>query len=256
MSGIKDAIKKIIPSWAWGRLRKARLSYEYSSYSAYTVTHRYGQITRQVEIHDGVAKDWYDRDWPELPELRFLEDKGILRRGAKVFDIGAHQCIVAMMIADIIGTEGHVWAVEPVEANVKASKRNLELNGVGNCTVLQGAVSNSSGRDPELGVIHTIDELSARFGEPDLIFVDIEGFETKALQGAARTLRGRSSWHIEVHQETGLEQAGSSVQEVVSFFSGDGRYDLFAAPLDQTPEPLHANKYPPGRFMFCALHRH
>ena len=54
---------------------------------------------------------WYDHDWPELPEIALLKQHG-LRPGARVFDIGAHQGVVALMLSKTVGPEGFVLAVE------------------------------------------------------------------------------------------------------------------------------------------------
>lgn len=233
-------------------MRKARLAYEYWSYPSYIVEHRYGRITRRVEIHDGVAKDWYDKDWEELPELNLMRDK-VLREGSKVFDIGAHQCVVAMMLADMVGQTGHVWAWEPVKANAQAGRRNIELNSIRNCTVVDGAVGSLSGEDTELGRIYTIDEMAQQFGRPDLIMVDVEGFEYEALKGAPQTLREKRNWLIEIHRGAGLEEAGSSAEEVIGVFQALGGFDFYVGKLDNELHPWQGGALPESRFMFAAL---
>lgn len=256
MSSLKSAVKAITPQWAWKQMRKARLAYEYWSYPTYITERQYGRIRRKVEIHDGVAKDWYDKDWPELPELQFLERNG-LGLGGKVFDIGAHQCIVAMMLAERVGQQGKVYAWEPVAGNVLAARRNLELNDVKNCEVVQGAVGSRSGIDTELGRIFTIDEMVQLYGKPSAVMVDVEGFEGEALKGATQLLASGCVWLVEVHQNAGLEAAGSSVSEVMSFFQSSGRYQLFAGELDHDLVPLDTQfdhgSLPKNRFMMGAV---
>lgn len=256
MTALKSAVKTVMPGWAWKQLRKARLAYEYWSYPKYVAERQYGRIRRKVEIHDGVAKDWYDKDWPELPELQFLERNG-LSVGGKVFDIGAHQCIVAMMLADQVGQQGKVYAWEPVAANVLAARRNLELNGVKNCEVVQGAVGSQKGTDTELGRVYTIDEMVEIYGRPTVLMLDVEGFEGEALKGASRLLSSGCVWLVEVHRQAGLESAGSSVSEVLSFFQKSGGYKLFAGELDHDLHPLDANfdlgSLPQTRFMLGAI---
>ncbi len=56
-----------------------------------------------VSLEDGLAQGWYDYDWPEVPEITLL-GKNSLKPGAKVFDIGAHQGVVALMLAKIVGS--------------------------------------------------------------------------------------------------------------------------------------------------------
>jgi hypothetical protein len=254
MPSWKQIIRKVLPSSLWTQLRKARLAYEYWSFPKYTVTRRYGKTALQLEIHDGVARDWYDRDWDELHELRFLESQGVLRPGAKVFDLGAHQCIVAMMIADIVEASGAVLALEPIPANVRAARRNLELNSANNVTLLAGAVSNASGKDPEFGRMYTIDELVAAHGLPGLIMIDVEGFEGFALQGAKQTIETPCHWLIEVHHHAGLENLGFRVADILQYFPRS-RYELWAGPVDTPLIPLPEDSHPASRFMLACIHR-
>jgi hypothetical protein len=92
-------------------LRKARVEYALWRYPAKKVRHRYGSEEFEIEIKDPLAEGWYDHDWDELPEIAVLR-RHALRPGARVFDIGAHQCVVAMLLAREVGPLGTVLAVE------------------------------------------------------------------------------------------------------------------------------------------------
>ncbi len=212
-----------------------------------TVEHRYAGVPLRVAIEDPVGEDWYDKDWPDLAEIVFLREHG-LAPGARVFDIGAHQGIVAMILAHDVAP-GAVVAVEAVPHNARVAERNLALNGIANVTVEHLAISDSDGevyvpwhlnahvsQTSGAGLLavaaSTVDALAARHGDPDVVFIDVEGYELRALGGARRVLAEvRPCWFIEVHVGVGLEDAGGSAAEVLARL-GDAGYRTFAAPID------------------------
>jgi FkbM family methyltransferase len=212
-------------------------------YERRVVQHRYGEVGLKVELADPLAAGWYDHDWPPLPEMSLL-GRGRLRPGARVFDIGAHQGVVAMMLAHRVGPAGQVIALEPNAHNAAMCIRNAELNSFSWLTTLQAAIadregsisfnSGLNGQAAEMsdygGVIEvsavTIDGLSERYGAPDVVFLDVEGFECRALAGASKTLTGFADWFIEVHIGYGLEAAGGSVEQILACFP-ENRYERF-----------------------------
>ena len=149
-------------------------------------------------------------------EITFLKEHR-LKPGAKVFDIGAHQCVIALMLARTVGPDVSVVAVEANPLNCRAGERNISLNGVTNCQVLQAAGAASSGTltfnvgqngqvddgSGEWGRMEvkavSVDDLTAAHGVPDVLFIDVEGFECELLRGAQRTLAARPDCFVEVH---------------------------------------------------------
>ncbi|MFQ5955880.1 MAG: FkbM family methyltransferase [Kiloniellales bacterium] len=132
-----------------------------------------------------------------------------LKPGMTVFDIGANIGYYVLMERRLIGPEGRIVALEPSPDNLELLHRNLALNGVRNVTVLNQAVSDRPGRrrlhladQSNLNTFHatgsaaphlsgrsievdctTVPELSAEFGAPDLIRMDVEGHEVEVLGG-------------------------------------------------------------------------
>jgi FkbM family methyltransferase len=212
------------------------------------VTHKYGTERLELEIADPLAEDWYDRDWQIVPDIDCLR-LAVSRDDSVIFDLGAHQCVVAMLLARIVCPKGRVIAVEANSHNVLAGRRNLIVNDVGNCEVVEGAVAELSGRivlncglngrvDDGTGEWgersvrgYTVDELTSIYGLPDVLFIDVEGYECQVLRGAMSTLRSRPTCLVEVHVGMGLEDFGGSVCQLLSFFPAED-YDLFVRSED------------------------
>jgi hypothetical protein len=87
--------------------------------------------------------------------------------------------------------------------------------------------------------------------------VDVEGFECRVLAGSTRTLAGLADWAVEVHVGCGLEAAGNSIDDVLSYFPSE-RYARFVhRDGDREPMPLEniaANKLR-ERFFLTAIAR-
>ena len=100
----------------------------------------------------------------------------------------------------------------------------------------------------------TIDDLSRQYGIPDVLFLDVEGFECHALHGARETLAGRPDCFVEVHTGVGLEKFGGSVSEVASFFPPD-TYKLFmASDIECNPVSYQAgHRLTQARFYLTAV---
>jgi FkbM family methyltransferase len=250
---MKQVIKSVVPKPLWNRLRMLRMRYTRASFRRRRVRHHYGGYELEVELVDPMGAGWYDHDHPELPEIALLKQHA-LRRGARVFDIGAHQCVVALVLAKTVGPNGFVLAVEASPENYEAGEQNRKLNGLDNCRVLHGAGAAESGTlifnrgtngqvddgSGEWGQVkveaYSVDDLANQFGAPDVLFIDVEGFECEVLRGAQKTLAGRPDCFVEVHVNAGLEKFGGSVSKVLSLFPAG--YEFFAAVPDKSFAPL------------------
>jgi FkbM family methyltransferase len=237
------------------------------------VRHNYGGFNLGVHLSDPIAEEWYDRDWIECPEIAFLR-KHRLKPGCKVFDIGAHQCVVALMLARIVGLAGFVLAVEANPHNADVGEKNKEINKTQQLHVLHAAIAakadkliisellNSAVDDGTSGLGRievsalSIDDLTRSYGTPDVLFIDVEGFEHEAMKGAKETLKARPDCFVEVHTQGGLEEYGGSVDSVISFFP-ESDYRLFMASEDQREFVSFARNSPLAkkRFFLIAIGR-
>jgi FkbM family methyltransferase len=206
-------------------------------------THDYGGTRLTLELADGLAAAWYDHDWTMPPELARLLEHG-LRPGARVFDIGAHQAVVALMLAEVVGLEGSVVAVEAEPHNVRIAERNRVLNDARNLEIVHAAGAARPGTvlfaeslnghveqgGRSWGKVRvralTVDELAASRGRPDVVLVDVEGFEGEVLEGSAATIaEHHATFLVEVHVGHGLDRP---VREILAPFAAG--YRLLVAP--------------------------
>lgn len=145
-----------------------------------------------------------------------------LKKGMTIVEIGANIGYYALMEASIIGDKGKIYAIEPFPSNFDLLKKNVELNSYNDIVELhQLAISSETGKtklyvsdkhnlanmlesDAD-GFVEvptkTFDEFIAGKQMPDMIRMDIEGFEYYILDGMKKTMDKCKSckMFIEVH---------------------------------------------------------
>jgi FkbM family methyltransferase len=242
---------------AYRAARRRRFRQSIAAYAPRVVEHTYDGTPLRVCLRDPLAEGWYDHDWDTQPELDLLGERGRLTPGAVVFDLGAHQGVVALMCAARVG-EGSVIAVEAERHNVAVARENAQLNPrywihvehaavAAECgTVwfsegLNGAVLPGGGRAGRTRVrAVTIDELATRHGHPDVV-LDVEGFEGRALEGASRVLEGRrTDLFVEIHDAATIGPHGWDGERVVTHLADHGAEVWLAPAPDGPPQPFVA----------------
>jgi FkbM family methyltransferase len=133
--------------------------------------------------------------------------------GDIVYDIGANIGYITLVLAQLVGTKGAVFAFEPDSVNRAALLDNICRIGARHAQVVPAAVSDSSGHvqfasfeyslvghiatsttphDASLSIVPSIslDDFVYRDQHPipSLLKVDVEGAETEVFRGAARLL--------------------------------------------------------------------
>jgi FkbM family methyltransferase len=205
-------------------------------------------VSLKFFVSSPVAAAWYgDSGSDSSIEMRFVRD-WMLRPGAKVIECGAHHGYNTIMLSRWVGNAGSVYACEPMPDNIQVIERNLELNEIKNVRIVGRALGPSSGsvrfraqsNSAPLGNrttrglavdMTTIDELCEAEGfVPDLIKVDVEGYEVDLLQGASRALQRRPALLIEIHPH----QIGNFNKTVEQFWNliDHRAYELWHQPHD------------------------
>jgi FkbM family methyltransferase len=232
---LQNYAKRYLPQPVVDVLRMMKYRMDLATFPKHVAQHRYGRHKLSMNISDRVAHEWYDKDWALPPEIEFFAHGQIPRNG-RIFDLGAHQCLIAILLARDIVPEGAVVAIEANEHNANMARSNVELNRADNVEVIHALVSKSRGRAhadfsfnsrAKQGVdalvsesieAMTIDDLSELKGWPDLVYLDIEGFEIEALKGASQTLARWCHWFVELHGDETLARYGACNADILKFF--------------------------------------
>ncbi len=167
--------------------------------------------------------------------ITFLQE---IPKNSKVVNIGAAQGLYAVFAA----VAGHtVTAIEPDPSTFKDLEKNIELNKLNNIQTLNIAIgqsddnillhtSGSGGPAPRIGdnsgfkksifvEMKRFDTIFSSENTPDVVIVDIEGYEGKFLEGIGQ-LRPKDIF-IEIHPKL-LEKINSSSEEVLSILKDLG----------------------------------
>ena len=267
MNILSSIVKAVLPSGLVHRIKQKRLKTVLAAFPQQTVKHQYGPYPLSVRITDPLAAGWYDKDWAELTEIAFLK-RARLKPGACVFDIGAHQGVVAMMLAREVTPGGRVVAVEGTRHNAELAKENIALNSIENVTVIHAVVGDVEGTEAvfsttlngsvsaskigETVKTVSIDSLAVQHGIPDIVFLDIEGFEAHALAGATSSLVAGVDFCVEVHEGCGLQHHATK-EQVMSFFPPTTHHCFISFPEGSPFQPWSPGApLPTGRFWLIA----
>jgi FkbM family methyltransferase len=216
--------------------------------------------------HAGLFWMGHKYQW-EMHHLRRL-----LSPGCVVLDIGANYGYCAITLAAALNKQCHFLAIEPEPENFARLKQHVEWNGLQNviaCHELavsdalgKAAMEKSSGNS---GHAHIVAEAADRnvsvttldaFVEAqklerlDAVLLDVEGYEDRALRGAAKTLdRFRPLIIVELWQPA-MQQQNSSVEAAAKVLDDCG-YRLFHPHRRQLLPLADLPKGDTGIYAFC-----
>jgi FkbM family methyltransferase len=167
----------------------------------------------------------------------------LLRPGDVVVDGGANLGAFTLVAASIVGPGGTVHAVEAAPATAALLRGSVEANPRLDIRVYELALADAAGElefttfEPGLGTasfapegkgsvvrvaVTTLDALTEPLDRVDLVKLDIEGAELRALQGAPRLLSGPRPL-IVIELEPGhLARQGASAADIESLLTGVG----------------------------------
>lgn len=225
---------------------------------AWISTHLFGGVTYTVRrgLLAGMRRKG-GLGWVPLSSGMSAEERFWLSldlTGMTVYDVGAFEGLVTLFFAS---RAARVISFEPSARNRKRLTENLALNGVRNVEVrktgvgarcevrklvmdplMAGGASVEAKTAEEIArcgaavaeeiTIIALDEEIAHAGlpQPDLVKIDIEGWEIEALRGARATLEARRpALYLEMHGET-IREKRRKVAEIVDFLWQIGYRDI------------------------------
>lgn len=181
--------------------------------------------------------------------------RNAIQRGMCVLDIGANIGYYTLLMADLVGKEGAVYAFEPEPANYSVLVRNVALNGHKNVVVVPKAVvssnhsvkfyKNKGNRGDNslygsLGVNYacievegvSLDSYFPSGKKIDLIKMDIQGGEIEAFGGMERVIHDNPK--IKIIFELTPEKYDDPAADSVSLLSAlQDRYGLTLLRIDE-----------------------
>lgn len=177
-------------------------------------------------VGNHVGKEWYDTDHTEpRMEMRFIRDH-LIQRGNLVVECGCHHGFTSILLSKWVGPQGKIIAFEANPRNAAIALKNMKLNSIGNVDIHMTAVGNHAGTLNITGLSNSKVESPLHRGElevaavrlddfpfdriPDLIKIDVEGYELEVIRGFHSTLAIKETiLAIEVHLDALRNYGGS-----------------------------------------------
>ncbi len=189
-------------------------------------------------IGDEDGRVWYhtgctDPDWPEM---RFIKEK-MLRRNETVIECGFHHGCTTILLSRWVTPKGKIIGLEPNPHNFAIAERNMEINSIRNVRLYNSAAGSVPGKtridisSSNSHILENIDggeqsvlvdciTLDSMNLKPDLIKIDVEGFEADVLKGAQKLLVLKPKLAIELHTEQ-LPLYRSSIASLFALLNRD-----------------------------------
>jgi len=208
-----------------------------------------GGISRDL-IYNGLREPYATKTFSKL-----------IKPGMMVVDIGANIGYYALQEARIVGPEGKVYAIEPARDSVKQLKANIKLNNYTNIEVFEMAIGDRNGTATlqvnEQSNLTSIGNISHRNckesyevpistydmflwddAKPDIIRMDVEGYEWNIIKGMGETLCGNKplTIFIELH----LDILGNKVKELAMILK-TANFKIISASLEPHPAVMKFN---------------
>ena len=212
--GIFKKLKRFILFQYYHRKRLMKLLYLKCAKCSSSVYNIQGN-KMLLDLKDkGISTDLILDGVRESISVKIMKEE--LEKGDIVVDIGANIGYYALIEAKIIGSKGMVYAIEPSPRNFERLQRNVKLNDCSNMALYQTAIGDRRGIEHlnislhsnlnsvtinknkktidrmEVNII-TLDEFLKGKQYPNLIRMDLEGYEYNVIKGMKNTLKDKKS---------------------------------------------------------------
>jgi len=271
---LRSFIRDVSPAPVTQLVRKVLIWKRNAVFRPYVSMKRIHEESFQFYTGDSTARMWYEGEHHEwMVEVPFIIDH-MLSATDTVFEVGSHHGFHLIPIARRVS---RAIAIEPNPHNVAILKKNLALNSLNNVTVVQAAIGDSVGRiailqDTNEGGVSSggmsdlptitvdllpLDRLAEKFGIPQFLKIDVEGFEDRVLRGASQIMRHRPKIAIEVHVDW-IARYGSCVEDLLGLLRLDD-YEVWILGWPAVRVTRWAGEdlksYPPPKFHLYLLPR-
>ena len=238
-----------------------------------------GQTDRAIVVRDGITYDLDLAQGIDfaifLGNIYERQTKTALRKlvapGSLVLDIGANIGAHTLHLAKLAGPAGRVMAFEPTDFAFRKLSRNLELNPslaarvqayhcfltASDGTSVPDAIYSSWPLEKQAGLhakhlgremkteqaqARSLDSMLSEHADRkvQLVKLDVDGFECDVLRGATAMLRDMRPVFVMELAPYVLEERGSSLDELLSFFVPNGY--VFYDEQSQKPLPASARE--------------
>jgi FkbM family methyltransferase len=185
----------------------------------------------------------------------------IVKPGMTVVDVGSNLGLYTVLFSRLVGPAGHVIAFEPDPDLYALVQKSSRLNGCVNVTANNLALGSKNGRlrlqttlinagDNHLAEgrnrifrrsietrVAPLDDLLLDHA-PDLVKIDVQGWELEVLRGMTRVLESNSDIKIVFeYWPEGLRRAGFSADEIITFFNKRD-FGLYTANTGELFDPV------------------
>ncbi len=178
-----------------------------------------------LEDDPGISRELARKGCREMGAVKMV--RRTLKPGMTVIDVGANLGYYVLLEAQLVGPEGKVYAIEPVEKNYYVLNKNIALNRRGNVETFQVAIGEKTknqemllSRNSNHGTMMDMDKASQYYKtrmekigadkitvptvtldkfvkdnnieKVDFIRMDVEGFELQVFKGMQKTLKDMS----------------------------------------------------------------
>jgi FkbM family methyltransferase len=194
-------------------------------------------ITYDLDMSEAIDRAIWMGGW-EPETIRFL--CGNIRKDYIVIEVGANIGAHTLILADLVGNAGTVYAFEPTQFAVRKLRANIALNPAlaSRIVVRTELVSNHEGATPNLNIrssfrvdateqgesvpAHSVALDNLGLSRVDAIKIDVDGYDYKVLQGAESILQQfRPLVFVELCEYT-LNAQGDSVEDIFRLMSSLG----------------------------------
>lgn len=212
-----------------------------------------------AKFDNDVHRNLFQHRIREPYSTAFLIASRILGKGDVVLDIGANIGYYVLIEAGLVGEEGCVYAVEPVEENVRWLGANVALNGYKNVKIFKLALGDYNGKiainvaeasnlssvtisskvrylRKDVVEVRTADDFLMDKRKPKLICMDVEGYEYEILKGMQKTLKQVEPLSVFMELHCFLLNA-EKIRKIVQIFRENGFKIKFMTFCPTTPEP-------------------